>query len=120
MLSPQHHEQSLSSNTDARRSSRIPLSLRIGVSGVHPQSGVRFEATGLTLGVNKHGALIRTIPGLPAGMILRITVTGTSRSANARIIWDVPQSEGRYGIQLETPENLWGVFFPPADWATAQ
>lgn len=70
----------------------------------------------MTLVVNKHGALIRTIPGLQSGMPICITVAATGKSAKARIIWDGPQSKGRYGIELETPENLWDVFFPPVDW----
>ena len=99
-----------------RRSSRIPLVIRIVVAGIHPETGAHFEVVGETLVVNKHGALIRTIPGLRSGMRIRITVPTSGTSAGARVVWDSPESEGRYGIELETPVNLWGIFFPPIDW----
>ena len=90
----------------ARRSSRISLVIQIVVAGVHPETGVLFQSIGKTLVVNKHGALISTIPGLQSGMWLCITVATSGKSARARVVWDIPQSEGRYGIELETPENL--------------
>ena len=102
---------------ESRRSSRIPLVIRIVVAGVDPATGVLFDAPGKTLIVNKHGALISTIPGLKAGMRICITVVSSGKSAGARVVWDTPQSEGRYGIELETPGNLWGIFAPPADWS---
>ena len=103
---------------EARRSSRIPLVIQILVAGKHPETGVLFQTAGKTLIVNKHGALISTIPGLKAGMRLCITVVASGKSAWAQVVWDSPQSEGRYGIELETPTNLWEIYFPPSDWET--
>jgi hypothetical protein len=103
---------------EIRRSSRIPLVIRIVVAGIHPETGVLFQAVGETLVVNKHGALIRTITGLQSGMRLCITVATSGKSAWARVVWDSPRSEGRYGIELEAPENPWGILFPPPDWGT--
>jgi hypothetical protein len=91
---------------EVRRSSRIPLVIRIVVAGIHPETRLYFQAVGNTLVVNRHGALISTIPGLQSGMWLCITVATSGKSARARVVWDIPQSEGRYGIELETPENL--------------
>jgi len=99
----------------ARRSPRILLVIQIVVAGIHPETGIYFQAVGETLVVNKHGALIRTIPGLKSGMRLCITVTTSGKSAAARVVWDSPQSEGRYGIELDTPENPWEIFFLPDD-----
>ena len=99
-----------------RRSSRISLEIQILVSGIHNETGIRFEAVGRTLVVNKHGALISIIPGLTAGMRLCITVATGGKSAWAKVVWDSARSEGRYGIELETPENLWEMFVHPADW----
>jgi len=101
-----------------RRSLRIPLVIRIVVAGIHPETGVCFQAIGETLVVNKQGALIRTIPGLQSGMRLCITVATSGKSARARVVWDSPRSEGRYGIELEASGNPWGISFPPADWGT--
>lgn len=99
-----------------RRSSRISLEIQILVAGIHNETGVRFEAVGKTLVVNKHGALISTIPGLKAGMRLCITVANVGKSAWAKVVWDSARPDGRYGIELETPENLWKMFVTPADW----
>ena len=116
MLLPNQSVPAPNSGLEARRSSRITLVIPIVVAGIHPQTGIYFQAIGKTLVVNKHGALISTIPGLRAGMRLCITVASNGKSAAARVVWDSPQSEGRYGIELETSENPWGVLFPPADW----
>ena len=101
--------------SETRRSSRISLAIRIVIAGIHPDTGALFQVFGETLVVNKHGALIRTVPGLKAGMQLCVTVVSNGKSAAARVVWDSPQSEGRYGIELEVPENPWGAFFPPAN-----
>jgi len=103
---------------EPRRSSRVPLEIQILVAGIHPETGVRFQAVGNTLVVNKHGALISTIPGLKAGMRLCITVANNGRSVGAHVVWDERRCEGRYGIELDAPENLWKIIFPPADWET--
>jgi hypothetical protein len=93
-----------------RRSPRIPLVIPITVSGVHPATGIPFKAFGKTLVVNQHGALINTISGLRSGVQLCITVESSGKSVGARVVWDAPQDEGRYGIELEAPGNPWGVF----------
>ena len=98
----------------SRRSSRIPLVIPILVAGVHPETGVRFEALGKTLVVNQHGALISTISALMVGMRLCITVETSGKSVWARVVWDTAQNEGRYGIELDTPDNPWGI--SPDDW----
>jgi hypothetical protein len=40
-----------------RRSSRVPLVIPISIAGVHPDTGVRFEAFGETLVVNRQRCL---------------------------------------------------------------
>jgi hypothetical protein len=112
MLIPRQSEP-LSRPHESRRSSRIPLFIRFQVSGTHPQSGAGFQAAGKTLVVHEHGALIATIPGLPSGTPICITIPATGKFAKARVVWDGAASEGRYGIELESSESLWGIFFPP-------
>jgi hypothetical protein len=97
-----------------RRSSRVPLVIPISIAGIHPDTSVRFEALGKTLVVNRHGALISTISALMVGMRLCITVETSGKSVWARVVWDTAQNEGRYGIELDTPDNLWGI--SPDDW----
>ena len=97
-----------------RRSSRVPLVISLLIAGVHPKTGVRFEAMGKTLVVNRHGALISTISALMVGMRLCITVETSGKSVWARVVWDTAQNEGRYGIELDAPDNPWGI--SPDDW----
>lgn len=99
--------------THRRRSARVLFSVRIVISGTNPETGVCFEAPGNTLVVNKHGALIQTIEGLSQGMQIIVTVPSVKQSAQARVVWANSTAEGRYGIELESPCNLWGVQFPP-------
>jgi hypothetical protein len=99
-----------------RRSSRVPLVIPISIAGVHPDTSVRFEAFGKTLVVNQHGALISTISVLKAGMRLCITVETSGKSVWARVVWDTAHNEGRYGIELDAPDNPWGI--SPDDWVT--
>ena len=95
-----------------RRSSRVLLSVRIVISGTNPKTGIFFEAPGSTLVVNKHGALIRTLEGLRQGMRIIVTVPSRNQSVRARVVWTNSTVEGKYGIELETPCDLWGVQFP--------
>jgi hypothetical protein len=96
---------------NTRRSSRVLFSVRIVVSGTNPETGLFLEAPGNTLVVNQHGALIRTIEGLCQGMEIIVAVPSRHQSARARIVW-TNLVEGKYGIELETPCDLWGVQFP--------
>jgi hypothetical protein len=98
------------------RSSRVSLVIPISIAGVHPETGVRFEAFGKTLVVNRHGALISTLSGPKVGMRLCITVETSGKSVWARVVWDTAQNEGRYGIELDAPDNPWGI--SPDDWVT--
>lgn len=99
--------------TNERRSARVLFSVRIVVSGTNPKTGIPFQAPGNTLVVNQHGALIRTVEGLSEGMRIIVTVPSRNQSARARVVWTNSSVEGKYGIELETPCDLWGVQFPP-------
>ncbi len=103
-----------------RQSSRIDASVQLVVSGVFPNDGSSFTVDGMTKVVNKHGALIQTEAGLRLGMQVAIIVVRTREFGTARVVWSSPQFEGHYGIKLEEPRNIWGVYFPPADWQTVE
>jgi len=101
---------------DQRRSSRLLLALPITVSGVDPENHTIFRLPGDTIVVNQHGALIRTTGDLIEGEEIMVTVASTGQSGRARVVWSGFAYEGKYGIELEAPGNLWGVHFPPDDW----
>ncbi len=68
-----------------------------------------------TVDVSMEGAKIRLTTPLEAGMQLRVAALNPYRYTRARVVWAKPQSS-EYGIQLLTPQNFWGIAFPPDDW----
>jgi hypothetical protein len=90
------------------------LTLPVVVSGVD-ENGRPFETDGETMSVNKHGARIRVDHPLRCKEV-RVTIRPQQRSQRARVVYVDETHEGEFGIELEKPENFWGVYFPPADW----
>lgn len=93
-----------------RRSTRVPLEISIEVEG---EIGV---VKGVTVVVNLHGALIRTAKPLRQDLRIRITAYLTGKTADARVVYVSLQNPLSCGIELETPQNIWGVSLPPDDW----
>ena len=98
----------------SRRSTRVLLTLPVRVSGID-EDGRPFESEGETLCVNKHGAKIRISHSLRCKEV-RITLRSRQRSQRARVAYVDEAHRGEFAIELERPENFWGVYFPPADW----
>ena len=90
------------------------LTLPVTVSGID-ENGQPFETDGETMSVNKHGARIRVNHPLRCKEV-RITIRSQQRSQRARVVYVDETHDGEFGIELEKPENFWGVYFPPADW----
>jgi hypothetical protein len=95
----------------ARRSTRIPTDVLVEVQGEG------FAYAGETLTVNRHGALVRTSAPLNLGDRLTIHVPQTGKSTNGSVVFADYQLS-RFGIELDAPENIWGVAAPPADWGS--
>jgi hypothetical protein len=94
-----------------RRSTRIPRELSIEVDG---RSGT-LPFKGVTVVVNLHGALIRTVRPLEVGSTIYIRVLSGEEST-ARVIRQIPVNGLTYGVELTEPKNIWGVELPPSDW----
>lgn len=73
---------------------------------------------GETVNLNLHGALFRSLAPLKLGGRVTIHVHETGKSAAASIVF-ADYEESRFGIELECPENIWGVAIPPSDWKAA-
>jgi hypothetical protein len=101
-----------SGSRESRRSTRVPLKVAITVEG---QASLNCE--GMTEIVNLHGALIHTAVELPYKASIDIHVILTDKRAKARIIYINPMNRLLCGIELEQPENIWGVPLPPKDWS---
>jgi hypothetical protein len=95
---------------ESRRSTRVPLKVLIEV-----QDGAE-SLTGETIIVNLHGALISTSTELNIGMKISVYVYLTDKRARAQVVHIDPQSPMRCGIELDKPQNIWGVPLPPDDW----
>jgi hypothetical protein len=69
--------------------------------------------------VSKHGARVHTGKHLVKSNEIFITIPNTGRKQKAKVVLAWEQAVGLYecAIELEHPENLWGVTFPPEDWA---
>lgn len=93
----------------SRRSTRIAHDVLVEVQGE------RFAYAGETLMVNLHGALIRIAAPLKIGDRIVLYVQNTGKSAEAHIVF-ADEDSSQFGMELEHPENIWGVIIPPEDW----
>ena len=100
-----------SKNTEHRRSTRVPLEFSIEVDG--KADSLPFK--GVTVIVNLHGALIRTLKPLDVGSTVYLRLLN-GREASARVVRRLPTDAFTYGIELAEPENIWGIALPPEDW----
>ena len=100
------------SASESRRSSRVPLKVMLSVVGQPDQ-----KCEGETEVVNLHGALIHTNTELPYAATVEIHVLLTDKRARARIVYINPLNRLMCGIELEQPDNIWGVPLPPKDWS---
>jgi hypothetical protein len=96
---------------ESRRSTRVRLKVRIEALGVSEP----LTCEGETFVVNLHGALILTALALRVGMKIGIHVLLTGKRAIADVVYVDPEQPRHCGINLEKPENIWGLSSPPPD-----
>ena len=94
-----------------RRSTRIPTGVPIEVK----RDG--FAYGGETITVNLHGALVRVAANLKLGDRVTLYVNRTGKYAAGAVVF-ANDSLRQFGIELQNPENIWGVALPPPDWST--
>jgi hypothetical protein len=95
-----------------RRSTRVPLKVVIALED--DNLGGTCEAE--TIVVNVHGALISTGVGLRTGMRISVYVYLTDKRAKAQVVYIDPKNSLHCGIELDKPQNIWGVSLPPDNW----
>lgn len=98
-------------NSALRRSTRISADVLVEVKGE------RFAYAGETVTINLHGALVRIAAPLKLGDQVNVYVHHTGKSAQGAIVF-ADYGASRFGVELENPENIWGVAAPPPDWNT--
>ena len=93
-----------------RRSGRIPLLVRVTVSLAN---NAQFDAETVT--VSRYGAKLRIGPtkhNLVCGDHVRISQRGSYSWRTARISWLERIGGAFCGVELQDPENFWGIYFP--------
>ena len=100
---------------ESRRSTRVPLKVVISVEG----GADNLTCEGETIVVNLHGALLLAAVPLAKGMQISIQVYLTGKRSKARVAYVDPKDPTRCGIELDPPQNIWGVPLPPSDWTEA-
>ena len=103
---------SKSPDCESRRSTRVRLKVRIEALGVSEP----LTCEGETFVVNLHGALLLTSAALRVGMKIGIHVLLTGKRAMADVVYVDPEHPRHCGINLQKPENIWGLSSPPDDW----
>jgi hypothetical protein len=76
-------------------------------------NNVQFDAETVT--VSRYGAKLRVGPinrPLITGDHVRLSQRGSYTWRAARIAWLDRVSGGYCGIELQDPENFWGIYFP--------
>jgi hypothetical protein len=97
---------------ESRRSTRVPLKVVIEL-----KSGAEsLTCEGETIIVNLHGALVATAIELSKGMRISIHVYLTDKRAAAQVVYVDPENPLHCGIELDKPQNIWGLSLPPDDW----
>ena len=98
-----------------RRSNRMALKARIGLSG-QDREKCTFTMPARATNLNRHGAAIQLNRELPVGSTV---VVRNSRGAQApaRVVAQVNVAQGAYtyGVEFaqdEAGENFWGITFP--------
>jgi hypothetical protein len=96
----------------SRRSTRVSLKVTIEIDGL----AAPLRTEGETIIVNLHGALISTATALDVGVRISVHVYLTDKRATAHVVYIEPENLLHCGIELEKPQNIWGVSLPPEDW----
>jgi hypothetical protein len=113
------NQQSESLGAKARRSTRLPITIPIAISG-KDSSGKEFKENTRTLVINKHGAKIATVHQLSLGGELQVENRALGQVAPANVVWlgekRSPKDPFEVGVQLLHAQNIWGIEFPPDDW----
>ena len=110
------------SSTERRRSARVSEPLPLVIRG-SDLLGQPFEERTSTLNFNLHGCRYSSKHHLPKNTWLTIATPKDTahRNVRARVAWiQRPHSVREFfqiAVELESPENIWGLESPPADWS---
>jgi hypothetical protein len=116
-----------SEGEEARRSTRIERTVPLIVFGQN-RMGEPFVERTVSVSVNLHGCRYPSRHDYGVGSWVTLQVVGLSAepkppSVRARVRSIHTSQSSRelqqVGVELETPENVWGIAIPPQDWLRA-
>lgn len=104
-----------------RRSTRLSISIPVIITGVDAE-GNKFSEGVRTLIVNKHGGKVATTQHLAMGTEILIENLALGAVGKANVVWrgekEYPGGIHHIGLQMIEAQNVWGIEFPPDDWAS--
>ncbi|MGH9782566.1 MAG: hypothetical protein ACRD88_00125 [Terriglobia bacterium] len=104
----------------ARRTTRIPL--RIPVQLITEENGSTQTVDGWTMIVNVHGARIECKRPFVLHEEVLLQIPSNGKAQKGTVVWASAAANNKgnfeFGLELASPENLWGIVFPPTDWNT--
>ena len=99
----------------------MSISIPVIISGVDAE-GKNFSEGVRTLIVNKHGGKIATTNRLAMGAEVLIENLALGAFGKAYVVWlgekRYPGGVTHLGLQMVEAQNVWGIAFPPDDWAS--
>ncbi|HXN72696.1 MAG TPA: hypothetical protein VN861_09120 [Candidatus Acidoferrales bacterium] len=109
-----------------RRSTRIVQAVPITVTGVDAL-GQPFKERTTTVMVNCHGCKYQSKHYVPKNSMVTLEVprpeAGEKRTTQGRVVWVQRPRTVRelfqIGLEFEVAGNVWGIAFPPEDWASS-
>jgi hypothetical protein len=113
--------------TQKRRSTRIVQAVPLTVTGVDAL-GQPFKERTTTVMVNCHGCKYQSKHYVPKNSMVKLDIPRPEAgmppySVQGRVVWVQRPRTVRelfqIGLEFEAPGNVWGIAFPPDDWAVA-
>ena len=113
--------------TQKRRSTRIVQAVPLTVTG-GDALGQPFKERTTTVMVNCHGCKYQSKHYVPKNSTVKLDIPRPepglpAHSVQGRVVWVQRPRTVRelfqIGLEFETPGNVWGIAFPPDDWAAS-
>ncbi len=101
--------------TERRRTTRIPLTVRVILCGLDAD-GFAFVEETETVTVSKHGSSVRTSHTLAISQDVSVRTKVSNRVGQFQVVWvgqGGTSNEGLVGLEWIEAQELWGLDFPP-------
>lgn len=105
-----------SSEATRRRSGRLPVRVKVHLTGSDTRSGAFDERTE-TIEVSKYGAKVSVHHELRVGAILDLERPDADRTSRFKVVYqdspDPSTGQRETGIEFVGVDSFWGIEFPP-------